>query len=162
MKKFKGFTLIELIIVVMITGIIAAGSSRLLLQGFRGYFTGRNIVNASEQGSVALERMTREMRGVASPGSISVATTSQFTFTDINGNTISYYVSGTQLMRSFNAVAYPLADNIGGLTLTYYNSAGTSITTPISNIRYIAITLNISFPTFNYNLYASVYPWNLQ
>ena len=161
MQKCRGFTLLELVIVVVITGIIAASSSTLLMQGFSGYFTGRDIINASEQGSVALERMTREIRLVASSASITTATASQFSFTDVNANTISYSLSGSQLIRTYNSVSYPLADNIGGLTFTYYTSAG-AVTTTIANIRYVVITLNISFTTFNYNLYATVYPWNLK
>jgi prepilin-type N-terminal cleavage/methylation domain-containing protein len=147
LKKYFGFTLVEMVIVNAITGIIAVIASKILNQAFYGYVTNKNIIDANWQGQSALERMTRELHMIRSPSDITTATASQISFIDINGNAINFNLSGSSLMRNTQI----LADGISNLTFTYLNSNGSSTATP-SAIRYIKISFNITQNNVNYTL----------
>lgn len=163
-KRQQGFTLVEMIIAIVITAVVMIGASRLLVQGFRGYYLGRDAVNTDWQARVAMERMTRDLRAIRSSNDIIVANTNSIRFVDISGNDILYQVSGSQLTRTLaGSSADVLADNIVSLNFNYYNSSGVS-TTIISAIRYIVPSLVVTYTSSNlpdYIITAGVYPWNL-
>lgn len=57
MRKIKGFTLIEMIIVMLITGIIAVSSAAMMLSaGFTNHFTGVKVTALSNQATLAMTR----------------------------------------------------------------------------------------------------------
>lgn len=151
-----GFTLIELIIVIAITGIIIAGSSSLLLNGVNAYIAGKADINASWQANVAIERMTRDLRAVSSTANIITATGSEFAITDINGVTIDYKVVSNQLLRN----AQVLANNVQSVAFTYYDANGV-VTASASAIRYVDVSLNIIYEKVTTNFSTMVALWNL-
>jgi prepilin-type N-terminal cleavage/methylation domain-containing protein len=153
--KQKAFSLIELIIVMVIASIIAISANLLLLGGFSAYSSGNNASYSDWQARVALERMARDIRSIRSTGDISTATSTALTFVDINGNNVSYTLSGTRLMLN-NKV---LADNVQNLNFTYYTKLGTTAA-QISAISYIVISLNIAYNNISFNITTAVYPWN--
>jgi len=81
------------------------------------FITFRNEVASSSR--MALSRMIREIRQSASPteGNITTAAENSFTFTDVTGATISYSLSGSNLMRNTDV----LSANVNSLTFTYYD-----------------------------------------
>ncbi|MDX2165306.1 MAG: prepilin-type N-terminal cleavage/methylation domain-containing protein [Gammaproteobacteria bacterium] len=147
----QGFTLIEMIIVIVILSIIAGVASRVMGAAFNSYYDNQQIVNANQQGRLAIERMIRDIHAINSTTSITTANASTFTFTDVNGNAVTYTLSGTQLTR--NGVV--LADGINTLTFGYYNGAGAAAGTTTA-IRYVNITLNITQNSVNYTLKATI------
>ena len=151
MKKLSAFTLIELVIVIAILAVLSVIILPVLQSGFNAYFTQRNLTNANWQGSLAMSRMTRDIRDIPSAGAISVATASQLTFTDNTNTSVSYTLSGTTLLR--NGVA--LANGINSATFGYYSSTG-AVTATISAIRYINITLNITQSGTNLALFTTL------
>jgi len=153
--KIKGFTLIELIIVIAITGIIVAGSSSLLLRGVEAYIAGKTDINASWQANSAIERMTRDLRAVSSANAIIIATSSEFAVQDINGIAIDYQVVNGQLLRNTQV----LADRIQNVTFTYYDANG-AVTASVNAIRYIGITLNINYEKVASSFSTMVALWN--
>jgi hypothetical protein len=106
---------------------------------FNAYITNQYITNANAQARLILERMPRDIHSINSAASISTATASQLSFTDINGNAVTYQLSGTQLMRSGQI----LADGVSGLTFSYLNSSAGNAAT-LAEICYVtaAVTLN--------------------
>lgn len=155
-RKICGFTLIEVVIVIVLSGIIAAVASKMLAQGFSAYLAGKNITDADWQGRVAVERMTRDLRAIPSISSISAANATQLTYTDSDGNTVNYQLSGSTLTLNDQA----LANGVNSFTFSYFDSNGASTET-LSTIRYIRIAMNITQTDNNYSLTTAVYPRNL-
>jgi type II secretory pathway component PulJ len=156
MKKITGLTLIELIATIVLLSIVAIISSRILATGLTAYLTSENILDASAQARLGVERMVRDIRAVRSSTDISTASASQFTFTDSNGNSISYLRSGTTLTRNGQV----LADGVSALTFTYADKNGAATAT-LANIRYITPTLTITQGNTNFSIDTTVYPRNL-
>ncbi len=138
-KARAGFTLIELVIVIIITGIIIVIASRFLAVGLTSYRNASNLNGSYRNVQLAMERMSRDFRSVPAVSNISTATASTFTFTNSGGTSISYSLSGSNLMRNSQA----LASHVSALTFTYYTSAG-STTSTISAIRYIGVSVTFS------------------
>jgi prepilin-type N-terminal cleavage/methylation domain-containing protein len=163
-KTCKGFTLIELIVVIIIIGIVAIPAILIMAQGFKAYYAGNKAINLEWQGSVALERMTRELRSITS---ISTATANTITFVDYTGATITYVVNESQLMRNTTAGNQILATGIQSLSLAYYGKNSSSpLPTPVTDmakINYIVATFNIAYgsSSTNFNLQTVVFPWSL-
>lgn len=156
MRKHLGFTLLEVIIVMVALSIIAAASAQLLIAGGEAFSTSVNIIHANWQGQLALERMERDIRNIRSSSDISTATASALTFTDADGNNIAYALSGGNITLNGNI----LADSINSLTFTYYDENGTA-GPATANIRYIKIAINVATSEANYSLTTTAYPRNL-
>ena len=160
--KNKGFTLIELIIVIVILGIIVAIGAPLLLSvsDSLAFLVARTAID--QAADIALSRMTREMRRLKDDSSVNTATSSQFSFDDVNSNTISYSLSSTDLMRNSDI----LASDVQNLSFTYYDDSGSTISTPVvspqeTDIR--SIEISCEFQSSGETLYykSQVRPRNL-
>lgn len=150
-KKQKGFTLIELILVMIIVGIVVAGSSNLLAQGFKSFIATKDIINANRQDIIALESITRDLRMIRSNSDITTASNTSIAFNDTTGNTINYNLNGATIERN----SQPLADGLPDLSFAYYDTNGEQTLDPVS-ICYIVINLGPQKPQ------TAVYPWNLK
>lgn len=146
MKRFcqKGFTLIELVMVIVIVAIISVVISRVLVQSFQTFQTAQNIYEDDWQGFLALERMKTDIHNVRSAADITTATSSQLTFTDANGSSVQYLLSGTLLTRN----GQTLASGIQSFALSYLNASGVTTATP-ALVRYVGISLTASQGTMS-------------
>jgi prepilin-type N-terminal cleavage/methylation domain-containing protein len=156
MNNQKGVTLIELIMVIVLISIIALASTKMMVNGLTAYQTGKDVMDADWQGRLAMERMMRDLRAIRSPSDITTANSGQIIFTDINGNSVNYSLSGTSLLRN----SQTLANGVQSLTFSYLDKNG-STTATLSLIRYITYTLNITQNNSNFNLTTSVYARDL-
>lgn len=139
-----GFSLIELIVVIVILGTVASMGAVVIRDGMLGYLRGREITSADSQARLALERITRELRDVAAPNYSNISATScnnsTFEFSDINAVQISYTRSTTTLLRN----GQPLADNVSGLRFYCLQSDGQTYSTVPSAVYYIAVSMIMS------------------
>jgi prepilin-type N-terminal cleavage/methylation domain-containing protein len=152
----RGFSLIELVMVIILVAVITLMMTRFLSQGIKSYLTAQNVTDSNWQGRIAMERMLRDIRQVRSPADVSVMTATEFAFVDILGDSIDYQLTGNTLTLN----GFVLANGISSLTFAYYNSAGT-VTTSATTLNLIFITLGVSQNNSNYSLTTSVYLRNM-
>ncbi|MBI4997216.1 MAG: type II secretion system protein [Rhodocyclales bacterium] len=69
MRRWRGFTLIELVVVIMITGIMGASIAVFFVPAINAYFDTRRRAEMTDTADTALRRMTRDVRR-AVPNSI--------------------------------------------------------------------------------------------
>jgi prepilin-type N-terminal cleavage/methylation domain-containing protein len=163
-----GFTLVEMTLVIALTGIVFVIGGLVMGRAFESYDLTRTTTNADWQGRVALERMVRELREIRTATAADlVFSGTQVRFIDADGNGVCFRLVGTTLQRSADGPAsvcgtttpQPLADNVAtnGLSFFYYDNAG-AVTAVAANVYYIAVTLQISQGTITETFRAAVQP----
>ncbi len=141
-----GFTLVELIVVIVVLGIVGSMGAVVVRDGMLGYLRGREMTSADWQGRLALERIARELRDIApsSGGVDNIAAAScgsaSFVFSDINAAPISYTQSANTLLRN----GQPLADNVSGLRFYCLQSDGQTYTTTPAAVYYVTVSMVIA------------------
>jgi len=165
-KKTKGFTLIETIVCMVLMSIFALGISMFIkplsdlwnLQSFQQ--------GAAFEERLALMRMTRDIEGIRNRTSITSASASAFSFTDVNNTAIAYALSSGTLTR--NGVT--LLKSVSALTFTYtgLTAAGVdvAVASPVvspssTNIRRIRISLTVTANGRSLSSQVQVNPRNL-
>jgi hypothetical protein len=76
---------------------------------------------------------------IRSKADITTITSTQLTFTDVNGTSVQYSLSSGNLMRSSQI----LADGVQTLTFNYMDEDGNTTATA-ANVRYIKMTLALT------------------
>ena len=135
----KGFTLIELIMVIIITSIIASIAAMLILEGAKSYQKEVSYSDIHNQGRLAIERMAREIRLIrsATAADISTMTAANIVFNDVNGTNIQFSLAGTTISRSGNT----LANNVQSLAFSYYQQNGTTVAALPTDVWFVQIDL---------------------
>jgi prepilin-type N-terminal cleavage/methylation domain-containing protein len=161
--KARAYTLVEMVMVVVITGIVAAIGVPMMLQTVNAWCFGSQFQNqAVTQAIVITNRMSKEMRRLSTDTSVTTATASQFTFTALGGTSITFNRSGNNLMRNSDT----LANNVTSLAFTYYDDSGNTIATPAvspnsTNIARIRVAYAILAGSNTLNFQFDVRPQNL-
>lgn len=157
-----GFTLIELIAVIVILGVVAGLGSSLLVEIVDAWALYKDQRELAESATMSMDRMVREIRRAVS---ISSADDSDLQFMVIGGDSISFDLSGTTLRRTLNGTANGLAANVDSLTFTYYDISDLPLPTPVatpSDIRRIAAALTLSSGGARLETSSQVSPRRLQ
>ena len=158
-----GFTLVEVVASIVLFGIVAAMTARILGQGFQSFIIGRNIAETDWQARVALERMTRELRAIRAPADIVMTSASDVTVTDVDGNFVSYCMGtvGTcpgaagDLTRNTQA----LATGVSGLAFSYLTRTGAATAIP-AQVYYVVIAFTATQGSISKSYQAVVSPRN--
>lgn len=110
MEKQKGFTLIELAIVIALLAILGYGIMKFFSNTFRTWWQTSQQIDAQQKARTAMDEMTRFIRQARPVTTIAVGEQSgeddntMITFTHIDGRQISYYQSGDSLKRVVGGV----------------------------------------------------------
>jgi len=164
-----GLTLIELLIVVGVTGIFLVGLTLCFFTIWRSWRYQLNRDDVRQQVSFAMQRMAKELRGLLN---ITSANTKTITFYfDLNDNgaqeanefiTYNWSSPGTDLTRSGAA---PLAHSVENFSLQYFDVNNVELTTrPVSDpasIRRITINLTTKIKDESIVLRTDIRPRNL-
>ena len=147
-----------MVMVIVLTGIIAALGSSMLAAGFNSYSTSKNLTQAQWQGTIAIERMSRDLRTIrsASAADLTLAPGTQITFTDSNANVISYTLSGTTLLRN----GQPLADDINSLNFSYIASDGKTTAASAALVHYVVVDLSVNVLGSTAAVRTAIHPGN--
>jgi prepilin-type N-terminal cleavage/methylation domain-containing protein len=127
MKNNHGFTLLEVIIVLVLVGIISAVAGMGIVRGVEGYIFARDNSAMTQKAQLTLSRISREMTeisNVTTGGGTSIA------FTGPRGDRTIGLSGSTITVAEGAAAGDILVDNVysGGFTLTYVKYDGTSWT----------------------------------
>lgn len=167
----RGFTLVEMIVVIVVMAAIFATGGMALGRAFESYALTKTATDVDWQGRVALERMVRELREIRTPtaADLDISSTTQVWFVDASGNGVCFYrdAATNRLMRSAAASAatcsavasnpQPLASSIAAVNFYYYTNAGGA---PLSaaQVYYVAATVNVAAGQINETFTASLVP----
>ena len=156
----KGFTLVEFAIVIVLTGIIAGILSVLIREVASTYTFIRVRGVALADNRLAVDRMTREIRQIASATTIYVADSEKIDFGKIDGEKIIFEKSGIDLLRNTDK----LATDVTLFDLVYYDIANNPLDRPVvdpSSIWRILIKLTIKKGDQTVKFQSQVHPRNL-
>lgn len=153
----KGFTMVEYILVIALSGIIFLALSQVVIITIRSFdivLSGSAIIGQTD---TSYQRMMREIRQVRDRTSLVTAQSDDIRFTDMNGNDIEYRLSSGQILRN-SAVAI---DNATGLSIEYFDRDDNPIGTPLvspqnTNVRNVRVTLTVTRSTQSLTIRSAV------
>jgi prepilin-type N-terminal cleavage/methylation domain-containing protein len=166
LKSQKGFTLIEIIIVIVILGIVSAITIKFLTDGLRIYTMTVNQKTLFDEGKLALERMCRDIRdarSITTPAPGGSGSTITFlrgnsTTQDVADESITFQLTGSTLekVKSLPSATSAMAFNVTTFTVTRGQAA-------TNNENEITIQLNLALTGSleRVDLQTRVYPKNL-
>jgi prepilin-type N-terminal cleavage/methylation domain-containing protein len=129
-KNKKGFSLIELMVVVVILSLIILGLVTFFTGGVRSWITGQNQLSAQRNARQAMDRMVREIREASNI--IAGSTSSKRINFNTPWNSNLYYTwSGNNWEAIFEGTN-PLINNVQNLTFKYFNSVDVEIVPPLT------------------------------
>ena len=143
----KGFSLIEMMVVVVILGVIVLALVTFFTGGTKSWVAGQSQLEAQRNARQAMDRMVREIR----EGNEIMSNSDNYSITvyippfpseGIAEYYVFYALSGTTLQRDGN----PLIDNVqinGESIFKYYNNDGTEVNPPDSTVSKIHINLKV-------------------
>ncbi len=152
----RGFTLIEMVMVLVILGILGVTLSVLLSTGVGAFSAGRDTIDTLSALRLSSERIARELRTVRRDP----AATTDFDFLsrnptsvqfrrlendDATVTTVTLDTSGNNLRLAYNTPAgtFTLSDQLGSLALTYWQQDGTAATSD-ANVAFVDIELSLT------------------
>ena len=169
----KGFTLLEIIMVIVLLGIVSVVTGALLFQGTRAFQVMDVRGDLKSSGATSLERITKEMRQIrcTSAGSTCTAQSTDITsmtagelrFVNSNNEGRGFRVNAGNLLLRLGSTAsdpeYTLSGNAASVTFAYLKKDGTaaSVSTEVWTIN---VTLSLANGQETVNLMASVHPRN--
>lgn len=155
----RGYSLVELVLVMVIVGIIGVTVASLLSSGVGAFTAGREAVDTLSELRLASERIARELRTVRRDPSAptdfdflsSVAASGnsvQFRRLENDGSTVTTVTidtSGTDLRLAYTTPAgsYTLSERLGSITFGYLQQDGTPATGD-NNVAFVEIVLSLT------------------
>jgi prepilin-type N-terminal cleavage/methylation domain-containing protein len=167
--KSRGFTLIELVIVIMLVGILALVGNEMFSKSF-AISNGSNSENKSyTESQYALQRLANEIREIANPTVATGACTANqyciyapsnplpapaaiYDLAQANQNFAFYKgsaldninISWSNNTLLLNSVT--LLQNVSSLTLTFYDASLSTTAPSYANVRYVVIVMTVTPP----------------
>lgn len=143
-----GFSLIEMIMVMVLLGIMGAGAGLGISKVVDGFMTSRDSAALTAKGQLALLRLSREFRVLTS---VTSATATSIQFVALHGDGISqtYTVSksGATITLNDGVDNDVLVDKVNSLALAYYDTYnGGAQTTWTSARKIIQLTITLNGP----------------
>lgn len=156
MRHARGWTLIELIMVMVIVGILAAFVGPMLLNAVKAYDRTQVTVSTYAKMRYAMERMAREIsaarRNPADTTAFEVVMAGgTFTFTKEDGTQVTITRAGTDLNLTYVGTGTGvLADRVSALNFVYYRHDGATPAADELQLEFVEVSMTISDGTTSY------------
>lgn len=151
--RVRGFTLIEMVMVIVILGILAGLTAPIFSQGLTAARLTTENLHTLAKLRYATERLAREIRQINYNGSgydVSTMTTSSLAFTkaDTVNTTVSITSSGSNLTLAYGTPSASglLSDEVSSLNFAYYDVNG-AVTASSAALAFVEIDLTLQNPT---------------
>lgn len=167
----SGFTVIELILSMVLMGIVAVTAGMLIYQGARSFEALSDQKEVTQQATLALERVSRELRPMkctasgnsctASASDIPVMTASELRFLNSNFEGRGLRLSGSTLLLRDGTGAgdpeYALATGVSSLTFEYLKADGTAAAS-VADLWTVSMNMALASGQATIVVKASVHP----
>ena len=157
MGATRGWTLVELIMVMVIVGLLAAFIGPMLLNAVKAYDRTQVTVNAYAKMRYAMERMTREIAAVRrNPANTTAFDVSSMTATNLqffkeDGTEVNITTAGTSVTLTYVGTgAGTLTDAVSALAFTYYRHDGATAAANATELEFVEIALTVTDGTTSY------------
>lgn len=153
----RGWTLIELIMVMIIIGILAVFIGPVLLNAVRAYDRTQTTVNTYAKMRYAMERMSREIAAVrrntadTTAFDISAMTATNLQFFKEDGTEVAITLAGSDVTVNYVTIATgTLTDRVTALNFAYYRHDGATVAANATELEFVEIGLTLTDGTTNY------------
>ncbi len=119
-QSSSGWTLVELVIVLVVVGTLASVTFGVLLEAMRIYARTAPTEQLAYQSQLTSERLRRDLRSLRESSQITVFQPQELAFETGSGGTVDYRLMGSELRRNGRL----LAEGITGLRFNYITTAG--------------------------------------
>lgn len=151
----KGFSLIEMMVVVVILGLMVLGLVTFFTGGVKSWVAGQSQLTAQRNARQAMDRMVREIREGESVSSGTVTSVTVYipALGSDSEDSVTYSWAGTP-GDPLNRKGYPLINNVNKLEFTYPDASKISIIleVDVDNDGKPDITLDTDVNLRNYGL----------
>jgi len=144
-KSASGFTLVELIISIVILGVIASITAKVLSSGVDTYAFVSDRHDTFQRARLSMERMVDEISLIDQSG-ITGIYNDRIDFTDVDGNSANFkrvlaFQDGQSVWCLYRGRDF-LSEGISSLEFEYYDSAGNETSYP-SDVRMVSMDMNV-------------------
>lgn len=148
----RGFSLIELIVVIVLMGIIAVAATPVLLSGVQTFHTTSVSLDTLSKLRYATARMAREIREIrrnpvnTANYDISTMTATTLAFTKTDGTIVTISASPPDVMLAYStpAASAVLTDEVSSCAFSYLKIDGVTPATLVKDVAFIRIDLTLT------------------
>jgi MSHA biogenesis protein MshO len=168
MRRVEGFSLLELIMVIVILGILAAFVGPVLFNAIRAYDQAQKGVQTQAKMRYAVERLSRELREIrrqttdAALLDITSMTATSLAFFKTDSTPVVIAVAGNQVNLAYSTVSAMLTDQLGSFSLQYFQPDGVTAAATASSLSFVQISMTLSEGTNLFSARARVDVKNAQ
>jgi prepilin-type N-terminal cleavage/methylation domain-containing protein len=150
MRRIEGFSLVELIMVIVILGILAAFVGPVLFDAVRAYQRVQTGVETHAKMRYAIERMSRELREVRRQATdatfldVTSMTAASMAFFKTDGTQVIINAVGNQVNLAYAALGGMLTDQVASFSLAYFQQNAITPAATAASISFVEISLTLS------------------
>lgn len=158
MNNPKGFTLIELIMTMVLTGIIASFTGFFIYSGLNGYLRAKDISNGSLDAQRALDRISLELRDITDITTTPSATSVTYKSATLTGTRTLKYV-GDRIFINITPNDYELLEDVSSFNLSYTYLNLDDDPAPVNEVAGIEVTFSLE--VIGKNFKTNIFPRNM-
>jgi prepilin-type N-terminal cleavage/methylation domain-containing protein len=150
MRRLEGFSLVELVMVIVILGILAAFVGPVLFNAMRSYQGVQAGGETQAKMRYAIERMSRELREIrrqvtdATFLDVTSMTASGMAFVKTDGTQVIINVVGNQVNLAYSTLSGMLTDQVGSFSLAYFQQDAITPATTAASISFVEVSMTLS------------------